>query len=121
MKNVSIKCQAESYSGTIDPKNFTRIHWRKLPEHPGKTKYRMAATGMVNNNKVVFVGGSENPYNYSGIGYDGVPSQPDNMSFAWNTITDKWEEFSPLKSATMDHRGLLDVENKLLIVGGNAN
>ena len=36
----------------------------------------MAAAGVPQANGVLFVGGSENPYNYNGIGYDGQPSQP---------------------------------------------
>ena len=108
----------ESYLGTIDPQDFKVIKWRKLPAHPGKAKYRMASTGVIGHQQIIFAGGSDNPYNYNGIGYDGVPSQPSNDVFAWDLKSFQWLKLPPLSIASMDHRGLLQYENKLHIVGG---
>ncbi|TQV86421.1 Kelch repeat-containing protein [Aliikangiella coralliicola] len=112
------KMSPQSYSGTIAPENFTKIHWRKLPAHPGKAKYRMAASGYPQKELILFTAGSDNPYNYNGIGYNGIPSQPSHDVFAWSVKNNRWQTLPPLSTATMDHRGLLAVDDKLFIVGG---
>jgi hypothetical protein len=69
----------------------------------------------------IFLGGSGNPYNYNGIGYDGKPSLPDGDGFAYlqkngvGTLTRLTEvKYQP----SMDHRALLHSRAGLLIVGG---
>lgn len=42
--------------------------------HPGAPLYR--AAGGASAGLALFVGGSDNPYNYTGVGYDGVPAEP---------------------------------------------
>lgn len=109
----------EVYGGTIDPGDPTVIEWRKLPPHPGKPGYRMAATGSRHNGKwVVFAGGSGNPYNYNGIGYNGVPSEPSNRVFAYDLEQETWRLFAPKTPATMDHRGLLEIDGVFYTIGG---
>jgi hypothetical protein len=108
----------ESYIGIIDPQDFTLITWRKLPQHPGKAMYRMAATGVQGTQTIIFAAGSANPYNYNGIGYNGVPSKPSNKVFAWELKSSVWLELPPLQIASMDHRALLHAKNELFILGG---
>jgi len=108
----------ENYMGTIDPDNPENIDWQLLPAHPGKPLYRMASTGSERHNAVVFAGGSENPYNYNGIGYNGRPSEPSSILFAWSFQTNTWVEIGHLEIATMDHRGLIEVEDEFYIIGG---
>ncbi|WP_251359860.1 hypothetical protein [Kangiella sp. TOML190] len=108
----------ESYLGVIDENNFRKIRWQKLPEHPGAARYRMAAAGINTLNQVVFVGGSDNPYNFNGIGYNGVPSQPNDLMFAYDLSNSTWQELGRHTPATMDHRGLLKVEGEFYILGG---
>lgn len=112
------KISPVSYSGTIDPDDFTQITWSQLPVHPGNAKYRMAAVGLSEKSQIIFAGGSDNPYNYSGIGYNGSASEPSEQVFAWNTKLKKWQKLPPLNIPTMDHRGLLNVDEKLYVVGG---
>ncbi len=53
----------------------TKIQWTKLPNHPGNARYRIAAGGSEKDQKIYFSGGTDNPYNYNGIGYDGKPAR----------------------------------------------
>ncbi len=109
----------ECYLGTIDMDDPARIDWKKLQAHPGAPLYRMASVGTDSNGeRVVFAGGSDNPYNYDGVGYNGVPSEPSPRIFAYNLDRSEWEEPGTLKIATMDHRALLQVGSELVIVGG---
>jgi N-acetylneuraminic acid mutarotase len=116
---------SECWMGKLpDPKkgDITKIEWRKLPSHPGNAHYRIAAgTGVPDkkNTKIYFSGGTDNPYNYNGIGYNGQPAEPSPMTFAFDVRSEKWEiinENTP--NPTMDHRGLLVTHRGLLLIGG---
>ena len=109
---------AESYLGTIDDADFTQIDWLRLPQHPGKAKYRMAAKGVKSLSQIIFVGGSDNAYNYNGIGYNKIPSEPSNQVFAWDLNNKRWIQHKPTTSATMDHRGMIELGGQLYILGG---
>ena len=41
--------------------------------------------------KIYFSGGTDNPYNYNGIGYNGKPSEPSTVTFAFDTKRGDWE------------------------------
>src|SRR4029077_10337886 len=69
--------------------------------------------------KVYFSGGTDNPYNYNGVGYNGKPAEPSPVTFAFNIRTGKWETINlNTPDATMDHRGLWVIQEGLVIVGG---
>jgi N-acetylneuraminic acid mutarotase len=109
----------ECWMGKIDHHDRSKIQWTKLPAHPGTAQYRIAAGGSEKDQKIYFSGGSDNPYNYNGIGYNGVPAEPSPVTFAYNVRSGKWEtinEHTPQPS--MDHRGLLVLPEGLVIVGG---
>jgi hypothetical protein len=109
----------DCYLGSIDVEDPAQIEWKALPAHPGAPLYRMASVGNDSSaDRVVFAGGSDNPYNYDGVGYNGEPSEPSRRVFAFNLDLAKWEELESLKVATMDHRALLQVGSELVIVGG---
>jgi N-acetylneuraminic acid mutarotase len=105
-----------AYLGMIDPQDPANIEWRELPPHPGPPLYRMAALGV--GRRVLFAGGTDNPYNYNGVGYDGNPSQPSNALFAFDVSTGAWEILSDKPLASMDHRGFAAVGSRLFILGG---
>jgi len=109
---------SECYKGTIDKEESRRIDWRKIKQHPGKPRYRMAAAGITGQDGVVFIGGSENPYNYDGIGYDGSASSPAADALLFNLESNSWQEIRVDGPATMDHRGLVSFQDDWLIVGG---
>jgi len=110
---------SDAYKGVIDPNDPTRIEWRKLAPHPGKPLYRMAATGTHREGKrVLFAGGSDNPYNFDGIGYDGNPAEASDRVFAFDLEADAWQMIGRLPFGTMDHRGLMESESGWVIAGG---
>ena len=105
--------------GKIDRKDPKKITWSKLEKHPGKARYRMAAAGSDKDGRIYFSGGTDNPYNYDGVGYDGRPSEPSGMTFAFNVHSGKWETIGDeAAGATMDHRGLVVEGGGLVVVGG---
>jgi len=102
--------------------DITKIEWTKLPPHPGKARYRIAAGAEPPGRKarrIYFSGGTDNPYNYNGIGYDGQPSEPSPVTFAFDTKSGTWETINEnTPEPTMDHRGLLVTQHGLVMVGG---
>jgi N-acetylneuraminic acid mutarotase len=108
----------DAYKGTINPEDPADITWEAVLPHPGAPLYRMAATGSESQGLVVFAGGSDHPYNYNGIGYNREPSEPSARVFAFDPTTDSWVEFADKPLATMDHRGLLEVDGVFYTVGG---
>jgi len=109
----------ECWMGKIDKKDLTRIEWKKLPAHPGNARYRIAAGSSEKENRIYFSGGTDNPYNYDGVGYNAQPAEPSPVTFAFNVHKEQWEtgaENAP--EPTMDHRGLLVIPRGLLMIGG---
>ncbi|MGE0812869.1 MAG: Kelch repeat-containing protein [Vicinamibacterales bacterium] len=111
---------AECYRGDIDPAAPASIAWRAIAPHPGPARYRAAAgpVRMTGRAGILFVGGTANPYNYNGIGYDGRPSEPEATSWLYDTAADGWIEGPRLGLPTMDHRGLVGAGDAWWIVGG---
>ncbi len=109
---------ADAYKGTIDPENPAHITWEAIPPHPGAPLYRMASVGSEAMDTVVFAGGSDNPYNFDGIGYNGEPSAPSARVFGFDTTNDEWVEFADKPAATMDHRGLIEFGGVFHTIGG---
>jgi N-acetylneuraminic acid mutarotase len=108
----------ECWMGKIDHHNRSKIQWTKLPPHPGKARYRIAAGGSEKDQMIYFSGGTDNPYNFDGIGYNGEPSEPSPVTFGFNIRTGKWETLNSTLNSGMDHRGLLILPEGLVIVGG---
>jgi hypothetical protein len=108
------------YLGIIDQSDSRRIDWRILSPHPGLPRYRMAAAGVKKIDAVVFIGGSENSYNYDGIGYDGAPSEPAVGGLLFDLASMSWRTLSLSGPPTMDHRGLVPYGDRWLTVGGMA-
>lgn len=109
----------ECWMGKIDHHDPTKIQWSKLPAHPGTARYRTAAGGSEKEQKIYFSGGTDNPYNFDGIGYDGNPSVPSPVTFAFNLKTGKWEsvnEHTP--NSIMDQHSLTVLPNALVMAGG---
>lgn len=106
------------FLGTIRPDDPSRIDWRTLSPHPGPPRYRMAAAGSDALGAVVFVGGSDNPYNYNGIGYNGEPSQPMAEILLLDVETGEWQTLESDAPATMDHRALVPFGDTLVTAGG---
>ena len=110
----------QAWLGEIDPEDPKKISWSKLPLLDETAQYRMAATGDESSGLVLFAGGSRRPYNFNGIGYDGLPAEPENSFFAWDTATGAWVHYPDVsRPDTMDHRGLLKVGGGAFVtIGG---
>ncbi len=116
-KRRSYSAEPACYLGTVDTNRPNFIDWRVIKHPTGIARYRMAATHDNANNALVFIGGSDNPYNYSGIGYNGSPAEPDNKIWRFNLEDNAWH-ISTSESHTMDHRGLINLSGQWLTVGG---
>ncbi len=108
----------ECWIGIISASNPANIDWKKVQHHTGTAFYRMAATGDLLNNRIVFAGGSDNPYNYDGIGYNEIPSNASELLFSFSFDTNKWHFSSQELPKNMDHRALLSDEKWFYILGG---
>jgi len=107
----------ECWFGEISAGNFREIRWQPVEPHPGLPRYRMAAADD-GAGSVIFAGGSVNPYNFNGIGYDGVPAEPEANVFSYNLIEAVWQCHGVLSTASMDHRGLPRHDGWFYIVAG---
>ena len=117
VKRRGFSAEPACYKGEINEKDLTKIHWTTLKHPTGSARYRMAAMGDHSSNSIIFIGGSNNPYNYNGIGYDKVPSSPSAVLWQYNLSNNKWHMLTTAK-ATMDHRGLLKFKGRYITVGG---
>jgi hypothetical protein len=117
-KARSFAASDECWLGIINDEDSRRIDWRPLATHPGLPRYRMAAAGVPELNSVLFLGGSENPYNYDGMGYDGNPSEPTKHGLLFDLDTLSWQVIKQNHAASMDHRGLVPFGDGWVIVGG---
>lgn len=110
------RIERASWSGTIDRSEPSRITWVELAPHPGPPLYRSA--GGTARGLALFLGGSENPYNYDGIGYDGSPSEPVGQFLAYDPDAGAWHSLVPPTDPTMDHRNLAIAGERVFLVGG---
>jgi len=109
----------ECWKGKIDHHHPNIIEWTKLANHPGSARFRIAAGGADKDGMIYFSGGSDNPHDYNGIGYDGKPSEPSPVTFSYNLRTGKWETLNDnTPDPSMDHRGLLVTPEGLVVIGG---
>jgi hypothetical protein len=114
----SFTASEEAWWGEIDLANPLRITWVRLHAAPVHAVYRIAATGSRTRKAVVFVGGSDNPYNYDGIGYNKVPSTPTTEIFSFDVERGFWRVHARRKAGTMDHRGLIEWRGRFHTIGG---
>lgn len=103
--------------GSINKDDITDIKWQAVEHHSGTAYYRMAAAS---DQKSMFImaGGSDNPYNYNGIGYNTKPSKPSQKIHLYDLENKRWQESQQLTSAVMDLRTLLVTPKHYVIMGG---
>ncbi|MFQ5609107.1 MAG: Kelch repeat-containing protein [Woeseiaceae bacterium] len=112
------KAVGDCYLGVIDETNSRQIDWRTIAAHPELPRYRMAAIGLRDPDSIMFVGGTENPYNFNGIGYDGEPSTPVSNVLLYAFDEAEWWSVDVDGIQTMDQRGLVRFGNSYVTVGG---
>ena len=110
----------QAWLGEVDPDDPTSINWSPLPSTNGTDRYRMAASGSTAHEKVIFAGGTSRPYNYTGVGYDGMPAEPSGAVFAYDLNAGRWVHYEQVeRQPTMDHRGLLRMQSgEFVTLGG---
>ncbi len=110
----------ECWRGTIRKDDIRRLDWQPLPPMPGGPRYRAAAAALTAHGarRIVFIGGTDNPYNYNGIGYDGVPSRPRADVVAYDLDRRHWTCHAPLAQPRMDLRSAVAAGDRLWIAGG---
>jgi N-acetylneuraminic acid mutarotase len=109
----------QCWIGRINHKDLSKIEWSKLPPHPGNARYRIAAGASEKDRKIYFTGGTDNPYDYNGVGYDGKPAEPSPVTFAFDLKGNKWEVVNEnTTNPTMDNRQVLVIRDNLVTVGG---
>lgn len=109
------------WQGQLDPRAPGDIGWKQIPSHPGKALYRAGATGVTDrrgNARMVFAGGTHRPYNYNGIGYDNIPSEPSAAVFAFDPKRGTWTNYQYAPKACMDFRGLMALDGAFALFGG---
>ena len=106
----------EDWMGLVDPASAETVTWTPLSRHPAPGLYRAAAGTL--GGLALFVGGTENPYNYDGIGYDGRPAEPVRQVLVYAPRADRWQNIAAPPIASMDHRTLGIAGGKVFLVGG---
>jgi hypothetical protein len=104
-----------AWRGRIDPHDPAVIDWEPIAHPPGPPLYRAGAAAV--GGVLLLVGGTDNPYNYDGIGYDGEASEPVNRVLAWSSERG-WSTLPSPPVATMDHRTLAVARGTVFLVGG---
>jgi len=106
------------WRGDIDADNPLRIDWRRIASHPGAPRYRMGTAAAEAQGLLLFAGGSENPYNFDGIGYDRQPSLASARVQGYSPSLERWYTLPPLPVPSMDHRGMPSVDGRFYLIGG---
>lgn len=111
---------AECWRADFDDREVGTISWTRIAPHGGLPRYRMGAASVPRQGgaQLVFAGGSERPYNFNGIGYDGQPAAASARIDGYDLASADWERLPDLTIATMDHRGALPLVDGLILVGG---
>ena len=109
-----------SQSGLENSERRSSVDWVSAPPHPGPPLYRAAAATV--DGLALFIGGSDNPYNYNGVGYDGEPSSPVDQVLAFDPMgadgAGLWRDLPAPPAATMDHRNAGIAGGRVYLVGG---
>ncbi len=108
----------DCWQGIISSSDIRRIGWRRAESMPVTGRYRAAAAALADGS-VMFVGGSDNPYNYDGIGYNEAASEPLKSVISFDFSDGQWRCHPPVDTPSMDHRGLLVLsDGSTLRLGG---
>jgi len=111
----------ECWQGKIDRKDPNKIEWSKLPSHPGPAHVGIVGGPSEREHRIYFSGGTADPHNFKGLGYDSQPAEPSPFTFAYNLHGKRWETISEnTPDPRTDSRGILATPLGPLILGGMA-
>lgn len=113
---------AACYQGEIDSSNARKISWKAISHPTGVARYRQAALPVTVEGEryLAFIGGTTNPYNFTGIGYNGTPSEPDAAVWLYQPKTQQWRK-GKVSTPVMDLRNLLELNGEIYSLGGMTN
>ena len=102
--------------GAINPDNPTDITWSIVTPSEPTTGYRTGAT--IHNDKLYWIGGSFNTYNYNGIAYDGSGGVPLTNRILYTDPNQLlWSE-EIFNEVPMDLRGIADISQGIKYIAG---
>ncbi len=109
--------------GQIDSGDPSIIAWTEMDPSPFSPTYRAAnSLGSLPDGRLLFVGGTDNPYNFDGAGYNGQPSNPLDQVMTYDLADEGWSLIDDTAGeahiATMDHRGLVSFDGGWVTIGG---
>ncbi|MDT8409437.1 MAG: hypothetical protein RQ741_07540 [Wenzhouxiangellaceae bacterium] len=110
----------QCWLASIRQDDIGRLDWKPLAPMPGGPRYRAGAVGLTHGGeqRVVFAGGADRPYNYDGQGYDGEAADAFESVVSVDTETGQWHCHEPMPEPGMDYRGLIARADSLVLVGG---
>jgi N-acetylneuraminic acid mutarotase len=109
----------ECWMGKVDRKDPNKIEWSKLPPHPGPGRFGIVGGGVEKDHRVVFSGGTTNPHNFKGLGYDGTPAEISPVTFAFELHGNRWDALTEdTFDVRTDGRGIVSTPLGPLILGG---
>jgi N-acetylneuraminic acid mutarotase len=109
----------ECWMGKIDHKDPNKIEWSKLPPHPGPGRFGIVAGSGEREHRILFSGGTANPHNFKGLGYDGKLSEISPVTFAFEVHGARWATIAEdTFDVRTDGRGILSTPLGPLILGG---
>ncbi|WP_299269202.1 galactose oxidase [uncultured Psychrosphaera sp.] len=120
--NRTITQQASCYLGEINVTRADKISWYQWVHPTDVGRFKMAAAGDTENDRIIFVGGTNAPHDGAGksIGSNSQtdkPLTPNNEIWIYNIAKRSWQ-VSNSPQASMDHRGLLNVNGNWITLGG---
>lgn len=114
----NFSASGECWRGQIHGEDPSRVQWHATKPHPDMPRYRMGAAALPGGHHALFAGGSANPYNYDGMGYNDVPSEPYAGTLMFDFQSGQWSQHDAPAEPTMDHRGLACTSRHCYLVGG---
>jgi N-acetylneuraminic acid mutarotase len=125
--NRTITQQASCYLGEINVTRADKISWYQWVHPTDVGRFRMAAAGDVENDRIIFVGGANAPHGANAERIDSKainsnsqndkPLTPSNEIWIYNIGKRSWQ-VSKSPQASMDQRGLLNVSGNWITLGG---
>lgn len=99
--------------------NPNEINWQPVPHPTGEARFRMAATGSELNGEqvIIFAGGSQLPYHYNGISFNGQTATPTSGVWVFSVASKQWQAATD-SSPVMDARTLLELNGEFYTLGG---
>jgi N-acetylneuraminic acid mutarotase len=111
----------ECWTGKIDRKDPNKFEWSKLPAHPGSARFGIAGGASDRDRRIFFSGGSVNPHDFTGMDYEGKPSQVTTVTFAYDLHGHRWETIAEdTFDPRMDTPGVIATPLGNLVLGGMA-